>query len=385
MVRHLPIIVLILVAVTTATGQAKISATSGGFSGDIGQGDRFGQDIVRLGDLDGDGVTELAATAPLADNRHGELWILFLNENGTVRKQQRIGRSEGGFSGQIEQGVGFGSSLGAVGDVNGDGVPDLAVGYIGDSEFGWLVGSVWMMFNLATLPSQINIDRPDTALAVAGEDIDVLAEIVSVSKVNDARVAFRRGGDATAFSAVMAPIGAERYSFSIPAFAVGERGVEYWISSDNEAGRSSRTPDNGAISLPVYVPEGLQTTLGAGTTEGDYRLFSIPLDLDQSDARQLLEDDLGPYRRSAWRFFEYESPAFIDLDDRDITVTPGRAYWAVSKLSGRVVTTGAGRSITTGEPYEIPLDPDWNLVSNPFNFAIPVSNASFATGNPAEL
>ena len=50
-----------LVAVTgTVKSHQKISATAGGFTGVLDNGDSFGGAITSLGDLDGDGVSDLA-------------------------------------------------------------------------------------------------------------------------------------------------------------------------------------------------------------------------------------------------------------------------------------------------------------------------------------
>ncbi len=103
----------------------EIGSNKGGFVGTVDCG--FGGDISSLGDLDGDGNVELAvgnAAAPY-DDLSGAVWILFLNDNGTVKAQQEIGNGIGGLSASIDR---FGESVGGLGDVDGDGVNDLAVG-----------------------------------------------------------------------------------------------------------------------------------------------------------------------------------------------------------------------------------------------------------------
>ena len=52
-----------LVQPGTVLSQRKISTTDGGFKGILSDGDFFGDCVVSLGDLDGDGVTELAVGA----------------------------------------------------------------------------------------------------------------------------------------------------------------------------------------------------------------------------------------------------------------------------------------------------------------------------------
>lgn len=72
----------------TAKGIRKISDTEGGFAGVLDESDQFGLSSAPLGDLDLDGVADLAVGAPLDDdgsNGRGAVWVLFLNTNGTVK------------------------------------------------------------------------------------------------------------------------------------------------------------------------------------------------------------------------------------------------------------------------------------------------------------
>ena len=56
------------------------------------------------------------------------MWILFLTTAGTVASHQKISDTEGDFTGTLGNNDKFGSSLANMGDLNGDGVVDLAVG-----------------------------------------------------------------------------------------------------------------------------------------------------------------------------------------------------------------------------------------------------------------
>ncbi|MCH8852576.1 MAG: FG-GAP repeat protein, partial [Planctomycetes bacterium] len=71
----------------------KISDTEGGFTGTLDDFDLFGSSVASLGDLDGDGVGDLAVGARLdADGgiNRGAVWILFLRADGTVKSHQKI-------------------------------------------------------------------------------------------------------------------------------------------------------------------------------------------------------------------------------------------------------------------------------------------------------
>ena len=77
------------------------------------------------------------------------MWILFLNPNGTVKSQltQKISSTQGGLTGALVDGDGFGLSGGSLGDFDGNGpsVLALAVGAAGHDE-AILRGAVWVLF-----------------------------------------------------------------------------------------------------------------------------------------------------------------------------------------------------------------------------------------------
>ncbi len=130
----------------TVKGFQKISDTVGGFTGTLDDQDYFGWSIAALGDLDGDGVTDLAVGARVDDDggtNRGAVWILFMNTDGTVKGQQKISSTEGGFTGSLDDLSEFGVSVAPLGDLDGDTVPDLAVGADRDEGFE---GSVWILF-----------------------------------------------------------------------------------------------------------------------------------------------------------------------------------------------------------------------------------------------
>src|SRR6185295_16809086 len=78
----------------------------------------------------------------LADS--GALWVLFLNPDGTVKDEKRLATGQGGLTvatGHTE----FGVALAALGDLDGDGAPELAVGAPGDDDGGIDRGAVHIL------------------------------------------------------------------------------------------------------------------------------------------------------------------------------------------------------------------------------------------------
>ena len=129
---------------------AKISERSGDFRGDLNRDDFFGNGVAAIGDLDGDGIGDLAVGTPHDDDGGfdtGAVWILFLNSDGTVKDEQKISDTAGGFAGILDEGDEFGTSVALIGDVDGDGTDDLAVGAPYDDDgSGFASGALWILF-----------------------------------------------------------------------------------------------------------------------------------------------------------------------------------------------------------------------------------------------
>jgi Ca2+-binding RTX toxin-like protein len=160
--------------------EQKISATSGNFRGLLDDYYFFGGSSVSpLGDLDGDGVPELAVGAPGDDGGStdtGAVWILFLRANGMVKAEQKISATRGNFRGVLKEHDTFGVSVSPLGDLDGDGVPELAVGAPGDDDGGGNTGAVWILFMKPETcdglePTIVGTTRDDFLIGTPGPDV----------------------------------------------------------------------------------------------------------------------------------------------------------------------------------------------------------------------
>jgi hypothetical protein len=141
--------ILFLDAEGKVRDEQKIADDTGGFGGNLDDDDRFGSAVADIGDVNGDGIPDLAVGTPNNDDgsdNAGAVWILFMKVDGKVEAWQKISMDAGRFDGNLEADDHFGAALAGIGDLDNNGIPDLAVGVPGDDEGGEDRGSVWILF-----------------------------------------------------------------------------------------------------------------------------------------------------------------------------------------------------------------------------------------------
>lgn len=119
-------------------------ADNNGVGPNLSNSDQFGDSVAALGDLDGDGVGDLAVGAMRSGGDTGAVYILFMKPNGTVKSLHKIANGTDGVV--LASDDRFGRSVAALGDLDGDGVVDLAVGADRDDTVGQNRGAVHILF-----------------------------------------------------------------------------------------------------------------------------------------------------------------------------------------------------------------------------------------------
>lgn len=170
-------------SVEVSSGQ-KLSDTSGNLNANLNNGDQFGAALANLGDLNADGLPELAAGSPYDDEAgsdRGAVRVLFLDTTGQVQNRVKLTQGLNGFTGSLQDNDHFGSAVAAIGDLDGDGIPDMAVGAPGDDDNGSNRGAVWIVFLNAdgSVHYQQKISDLSGGLAPGLKDNDQFGEAVA--------------------------------------------------------------------------------------------------------------------------------------------------------------------------------------------------------------
>jgi len=237
-------------------------------------------------------------------------------------------------------------------------------------------------------PPQIMIAPPPTA--VEDTPITIVADIRDNFQVDNVKLNIRTGGDTTFFSVLM-DREESLFSRQIPKEFITARGLELSIEATDNLGLISQEPASGFLSIRVQVPAGIVNP--TGSVQNAYRLVSFPLSFDGKQQRSVLTEELGEFDKTRWRFLELRND-YLELDPEESIYTdfpeiseiePGKGYWLFVKEQGERLRTSQATSFSTSEEFGIPLHQGWNLIGNPFNFPVPISNIRLNDGNSPTL
>ena len=232
----------------TVKSSQKIGSGVGG-GPTLTDGDQFGASLTAVGDLDGDGVTDLAVGADYDDTggtSRGAIHLLYLNANGTVKSTQKIASGTGGGP-TLANDDRFGSSVTSMGDLDGDGFVDLAVGANFDDTGGINRGAVYTLFLKApvintnpvfTSPTTANVaENTTTVMTVTATDSDLPAQSVTFSLIGGAdqsKFSITSGGS---LSFIAAP------DFEVPTDANGDNVYDVTVQASDGAGGTATADD----------------------------------------------------------------------------------------------------------------------------------------------
>ena len=249
--------VMLLNSDGTVKSSVKIAnETNGGPT--LGQFDYFGSSLASLGDIDGDGVTDLAVWDPIdftgVGTYRGAVHVLLLNSDGTAKSSVRIASGTNGGPTLADFDF-FGRSLASLGDLDGDGVTDLAVGAPSGGNSSDFRGAVHVLF--------LN------PLTVGGATVAIAASNASQAEGHNGNTPFTftvtRTGDTSGTSSLnfavtgsgIHPADATDFGGTLPSgtvsFAVGEASQTITINVSGDTTVESDESFTVTLSPPTFV------------------------------------------------------------------------------------------------------------------------------------
>jgi|GEM_PF-1691388 len=200
-----------------------------------------------------------------------------------------------------------------------------------------------------------------------GSDIRIQAEISDNNAVSYARLFWRVGGKAVYDSTDM-EVNGSVYAAEIPSAYVTERGLDYYLEAFDGI-NIQRIPET-APGRPAVIRVTLPFLPAIRTEVADYQMFSIPSELSNNNAQELLARMIGEYNPEIYRLFRWENGSYIELSENpNYTFAPGLAYWLIT-AEAEVINIDTARSVSSSGNYIMSLYEGWNQVGTPFYFPI---------------
>ena len=216
----------------------------------------------------------------------------------------------------------------------------------------------------------VSITNPPV-VATAGNDLAITASAHDPSGIRDFYLLYYTGKTPKMVSFTATTDGIA----TIPGYDVSAQGLNYVVAAkDNTDSLGVSNYYSVADQVP---PSALTYQSSGGTDVSAYRLFSVPLNLEDkrfsaffSDANAL--GDPG----TNWRFFAYENRTPVEYGAQSTEpLVPGKAYFMILRnpltLNSRA---GATNMELDYNQTGYPLSAGWNLVGNPMAFDLWLSD-----------
>jgi len=161
---------------------------------------------------------------------------------------------------------------------------------------------------------------------------------------------------------------AGNYSVLIQASWSDDVGIECYFKAKDVAENEASSP---VILLYNPVPANQSVpTLSFGGGIGDYRIFSIPYQLDDNSISEVFKD-LGEYDKTKWRIVRYQGGRNVDRNAGLTKIERGQGFWfnSVEKTDVRI---GSGTTVDKSQSpdFTMSFEKGYNQVGDPFIFDI---------------
>jgi hypothetical protein len=157
-----------------------LPAAPASFSGDISlaeapasflgehAGDEAGCSVAQVGDLNGDGLDDFIIGAWGHAGGAGKVYLILGRRDGWSRGVS-LAEADAAFEGEAPEDF-AGLSVAGVGDVNGDEIPDLAIGAQGNDAGGENCGKTYLIFGRRDIPWGQHFSLANADIGIRGAE-----------------------------------------------------------------------------------------------------------------------------------------------------------------------------------------------------------------------
>ncbi len=180
---------------------------------------------------------------------------------------------------------------------------------------------------------------------------------------------YRQGGCLTSDSLDMVQSENNSFAATIDHSVVTSRGIQYYFIVSDSSDNETRVPDDGWFTIRVSASSAIANQ---AQPKGEYKMFSVPMQLNESRPDCVLVDDLGDYNIKNWRLFEWSGgdEKYREYGDAGFShFATGQCKWLITK-DEVMIDVGSGTSVTIDEKFYIPLQNGWNMIADPFDFSV---------------
>ncbi|UCH10733.1 MAG: VCBS repeat-containing protein, partial [Fidelibacterota bacterium] len=206
-----------------------------------------------------------------------------------------------------------------------------------------------------------------------GNDLKVTVVITDNIGVDQVHLHYALGGAAnykTPVSMQSSGTVADEYEVTIPGSDVGIRGIAYFVSARDAAENADSSEVQfvgvrfGNNVVTTSIPS---SAFPSGFPKDQWRLLSIPADLDDRTVGSIIGNELGASKDTTWMLFRYtHNPS--DQWREAASFNRGEAYWLYQRVDSDVeFNAGSGRTNQLIN-FDIELQPGWNLIGSPWPF-----------------
>ena len=159
-------------------------------------------------------------------------------------------------------------------------------------------------------------------------------------------------------------------------------GMEFYIDVTDGYGNRTETSANTQITNIAFTAGLPITNFGRGSATENYRLFAVPLVLQNKNAVTVFDEIVGTtYDNTKMRLFSYPggtATAFNEYNSGFSNINIGKGYFGlVATDANATVLSGPGATVTN---LNFNLVNGWNLIGNPYPFTINWSDVETASG-----